>query len=123
MLLAWSVIFLHGIIPHNHHDRRDAGCKHICHHGTQEKGDSGIGVKNNFLLKNINNDKEQNGMICHFASEVIHQNDIDPVFINEAGDFKMMPIITGNQYITTGSSGRIIKAAYSLMPLRAPPTA
>ncbi|MDT8401959.1 MAG: hypothetical protein RQ743_09705 [Bacteroidales bacterium] len=123
MLLAWSVIFLHGIIPHNHLEQRDAGCSHICHQGTQEKDDSEIAIQSNLLLRNIVYDNEQNEMICHFASELIHQNDIDKVFINETGNFKLTPVLTGKQCIIRTSPGSIIKAAYSLMPLRAPPMA
>jgi len=123
LLLAWSVIFLHGIIPHNHHDHRAAGCTHICHHTSEDRSDSEITSHYKLLIKSIPGNDKQKGLVCHFAAELMHQTDIDQVFIHEDEYHNMSPAEADNQYINAGSSCSIIKPAYSLMPLRAPPTA
>ncbi|MGM0665867.1 MAG: hypothetical protein ACQETA_00970 [Bacteroidota bacterium] len=122
LLLAWSLIFLHGIIPHTHHDPSDTVCSHSCHHGSQEESNPDK-TFNIILLKNIDGGNDHNGIICHFASELIHQNDIDKVFINEAVNFRLAPENTDTQYLIRPAPGRIIKVSHSLMPLRAPPVA
>lgn len=119
-MLAWSLIFLHGIIPHTHHDPGDTGCKHICHHDSQEESSTDTAF-NNILLKSIDTGNNHNGIVCHFASELIHQNDIDKVFIHEAGNLVLTPENTDTQCLIMPAPGRIIRASYSLMPLRAPP--
>jgi len=123
LLFAWSLIFLHGIIPHTHHDPGETGCSSICHHGSQEGSNSETFSHSNLLLKNIEVGHEHNGIICHFASELIHQNDIDKVFINETGNIKLDPLTEGRQCIISTDPGRIIRVSFSLMPLRAPPVA
>jgi len=121
-LLAWSLIFLHGIIPHTHHDIGDAGCSQSCHHGSQEESKTGTAF-NNILLKGIDNGNDHNGFVCHFASELIHQNDIDKLFIHEAGNIVLTPEKSDSQYLILPAPGRTTMASYSLMPLRAPPVA
>lgn len=123
LLLAWSVIFLHGIIPHNHHDHRDPHCTHICHRTSEDRSDSENTLNKNPLIKSILAHEEQNELVCHFAAELMHLTDIDQVFIHEDGFHNMSPAAAVNQYLDTGPSGSIIKPAYSLMPLRAPPAA
>jgi hypothetical protein len=123
LLLAWSLIFLHGIIPHTHHDPGDTGCKHSCHHGSQEENNTVTALHHNILLKGIDDGNDHNGIVCHFASELIHQNDIDKVFINEAVNFRLAPEDTDPQFLIRPAPGRIIKVSHSLMPLRAPPVA
>lgn len=123
MLLAWSVIFLHGIIPHNHHDHRDARCTHIYHHTSEGRNDAENTSYDNPLIKSIPVHEEQKVLVCHFSAELIHLTDLDQVFINENGYHNPPLAETVNQYINAGSSASILKPAYSLMPLRAPPPA
>ena len=122
LLFAWSLIFLHGIIPHTHHDPGFSGCSHSCHHESQEDSNTATAF-NNILLKGIDTGNDHKGIACHFASELIHQNDIDKVFIHEAGNLVLTPVNTDNQCLIMTAHGRIIRASYSLMPLRAPPVA
>ncbi|MDZ7739972.1 MAG: hypothetical protein U5K32_13085 [Bacteroidales bacterium] len=123
MLLAWSVIFLHGIIPHNHHDHRDAQCHNILHHDCSDDKDNIFDDRHHYHLASSGDDNEHSSLICHFTSELVNSAGQDHAFIHQAGlHLDSLPIIVC-QYISVIKSSRINKPALRLMPLRAPPLA
>jgi len=71
LLLAWTIIIAHSIIPHHHHDSDyDFVCNycHASHH-------------HNPFTEEINDYDDCDDHACHFQIEVLRQVSIDPVFI------------------------------------------
>ena len=120
MLLAWMIIFLHGIIPHIHHEHRSLNCHQIWHFNhvpsTMEKtNNEGI-----IMLSAAGNNHSE-VLICHFSTELMHETHLDYLFINEAtGSYISAPFKPGN-YMHYQTTNRIIKTVLKFMPLRAPP--
>jgi hypothetical protein len=77
LLLAWTIIFAHSIIPHHHHDSyHDLVCNH-CHASYHQ----------NTFTEEINDHDDCHEHACHFQFEVLSQVSIDPVFIAAAQYF------------------------------------
>ena len=38
LIVAWSAIFLHGVVPHNHIEGSSTGCQNFFHYTNLEKG-------------------------------------------------------------------------------------
>ncbi|MGM0505429.1 MAG: hypothetical protein ACQESQ_12455 [Bacteroidota bacterium] len=71
LLLAWTIIIAHSIIPHHHHDsHHDFVCSH-CYANHHQ----------NTFTEEINEQNDCHEHACHFQIEVLRQVSIDPVFI------------------------------------------
>ena len=123
MLLAWSVIFLHGIIPHNHNEHRDAHCHNILHHDCSDDEDNTFTGSHHYHLASAADDYDHSSLICHFSTELVNNAGQDHTFIHQASlHLDSLPLIV-YQYISDIKCSRINNPAHRLMPLRAPPLA
>lgn len=123
MLLAWLVIFVHGVIPHNHNDHRDAHCHSILHHDCSDDKDNTFADNHHYHLTTAGDDYDHSSVICHFTSELVNNAGQDHVFIQQTSLYlDSLPLIVC-QYISEFKCSRINDPAYRLMPLRAPPLA
>jgi len=64
--IAWSIIMLHGIIPHNH--------SNICTHKKHEAPGSGSSITfcNTTLISDVATEDEES--VCHFNTNLFHQD-------------------------------------------------
>ena len=93
LLLSWTIIFVHSIIPHQHHHLDEEGIE-ISNYSFQ----CDCLHHNNLLdIKQIwNNDNDSRDHECHFHVEVLTQVSIDNVFIaNTENTFISQPLFLG----------------------------
>ena len=77
LFLAWTIIFVHNIVPHHHHFAdQSSECHHESHR--ESASHSTINVVSQF---DCCNDHETE-YTCHFHVEILTQVSIDNVFIN-----------------------------------------
>ncbi len=76
LLLAWTIIFAHSIVPHHHH----AENSHTeCNHHAQN-----INFEESTEIHDCNQDG--NDHVCHFHVEVLTKVSIDNIFIADTED-------------------------------------
>lgn len=82
--VAWLIIFLHAVIPHNHHEEHADDCKsvyHCCHDSntsgaiSHEHGVTGLQELNGSHSEN------ESHFICHFTAGPLHTLDNDTPFM------------------------------------------
>ena len=80
LLLAWTIIFAHSIVPHHHHFELNSVEKEHCHHehheGHEQKVDFNLTAEFDCC------DHNDNGHVCHFHVEILTKVSIDNVFIS-----------------------------------------
>jgi hypothetical protein len=115
VIVAWLIIFLHGAIPHDHHQEHDNGCKSLIHwcHDSELAHASGI----------FNKDagSSEHHLICHFNTGPFHSLDNEIVFYTEppVKAYSVEPTVLTNH---NGSSLTYLSRLISLPDnLRAPP--
>ena len=121
MLLSWMIIFLHGVIPHNHHPSQKAGCHHIVHNAplsNEHHQDCDKAHEKTILYTAHSHESET---ICHFSTSLFQNLQIDSLFIvksvwNQA--YTEVPL-TGLLYYTPGFKKP--PAYQNCRLLRAPP--
>ena len=77
LLLAWGVIFAHGIVPHHHH------INHVsseCTSQTHQSSDHLCNEEEDHSIKECSQDCHDQA--CHFHVEILTQVSIDHVFIS-----------------------------------------
>jgi hypothetical protein len=80
--VAWLIIFMHGVIPHNHHQEHASGCVeiyHCCHEGDHETENTG----NTAETVTGSADSEEKHFICHFNTAPFHPLDNDTPFFHK----------------------------------------
>jgi Family of unknown function (DUF6769) len=79
LLLAWTIIFSHSIVPHHHHFELSSIEKDHCHHDQHEGHDH----ESDFSLTAEFDccDHNESGHACHFHVEILTQVSIDNIFI------------------------------------------
>jgi hypothetical protein len=92
LFLAWTIIFAHSIVPHNHHDTfHETKCLNNHHeHNTQS----------NLFAEIHDCDSDCGGHVCHFHVDVLTQVSIDNIFIinNESQLFNSITYLETNRY-------------------------
>lgn len=119
MLLSWMVIFLHGVIPHNHHLNHKPGCHYIIHNTTvshEQQNACDHGDKESPLYHSADSEK-----ICHFNTKLFQNSEIDNFFIAESGWQIPYALVPETKVIKIGSDLKKPPAFRSCMLLRAPP--
>lgn len=119
MMMAWVVIFLHAVIPHNHQDHKQPGCQELCQ---SHNGNDDYGKDHKYELAVIlplADSHESN--ICHFSTELKNEKSFNSFFINEPVYF-ISQTNEGISGITMSThealvSGHLMNALF----LRAPP--
>jgi len=122
MMIAWLVIFLHAVIPHNHHDQQQPDCQSICHHQNSNiTKESEVKKSMVSVLKPMAEKHES--QICHFSTDLKHETSPDTFFFNADVVFIIHPatriISTKNIYDQWAATDH----QFRLKPLRAPPLA
>jgi hypothetical protein len=85
--VAWLIIFLHAVIPHNHYDEHATGCQsvyHCCHesHANGSEGPDSITEGSDKL--NESHDEDGSHFICHYTAGTFHTLDNDmPFMVNK----------------------------------------
>jgi hypothetical protein len=109
-MFAWTIIFAHSIVPHNHHDIQ-IECNHSHVHSHDQ-----IGVEE---FQCCDHDSKEH--TCHFHVEIFTQVSIDNIFIpnNENSLFADSISVETNSYIYYKEfvSEQVFKTNY----LRGPP--
>ncbi|MFP4025605.1 MAG: hypothetical protein ACLFVR_13860 [Thiohalospira sp.] len=112
LLLAWTIIFAHNIIPHHHHSsHHDFVCNHC--HNTHHP--------NSFAEEFNGHNHDCNDHACHFHIEVLRQVSIDHVFITASDNIfsDFLPIVKSER--TTFYIEAFCEPLFSTNQLRAPP--
>ncbi len=80
LFLAWTIIFLHSIVPHHHHFDLGFVEKNHCHH--EHHGTNGHYYSDSNVESEFHCCKHQdNEHACHFHVKVLTQVSIDNIFI------------------------------------------
>jgi hypothetical protein len=113
LLLSWSVIFAHSIIPHNHHDLDYTGCYNLVH--TIDYSDYS---KDNITRFDI---KPLEETICHYSGFVFFQLNTDNLIIssNKTASSDSFEIVS--YFNIQNSFGYISDPHLGKSALRAPP--
>ncbi len=120
MLLAWSIIFLHAVIPHNHINNHALICHLVCHNRNEGlsgfSSNTGSSESYHMFVPAGHND-----MVCHFFTHMMFNDNPDKIFTYKSST----PYISIPEKKTIYNPGywcgREIKIALKLRPLRAPP--
>jgi hypothetical protein len=120
MLLAWMIIFLHSIIPHNHHEHRSINCNYICYFDHGNSAADKI-VHYGLILKNAVNNDRCKVFICHFSVELMQETHLDHLFFHESPIPFTDPLLSPVTYIHNCTINKGAKSVIKFMPLRAPP--
>lgn len=111
-ILAWTIIFVHSIVPHHHHlDSFEEKCISCDDHPS-----NGLSA---FFSDHDHNVKHHS---CHFQVDILTQISIDQVFIASAAldVYECTYVFTNKNY--TSSQGLISNFVCNNKLLRAPPS-
>ena len=82
LLLSWTIIFLHGMIPHLHADHSDHNPdSNDCQHSSNSKHMHGD-EKNDSTWLLASNSQEHNESVCHFNPNLFSQLNLDVSFVH-----------------------------------------
>ncbi len=118
LIIAWSIIFLHGVIPHNHGNHQGA-CNQVFHissdhneHHCEHENDYEF-----FCSPSGDNVIK----VCHFSTNLHIQDDLNlPFIIEQESNHTCFQIPTLAIRVCSVFNSDS-PPEYSLMPLRAPP--
>lgn len=122
LLLSWTIIFLHGLVPHLHadhpnHDHNSNECRHSTdsnHMNADEKDNSP------WLMASDSHD--HNESVCHFNPNLFSQLNLDVSFV-QAEDFEAIEIREKVVFTRPDTEPKIKKPPLlSTSALRAPPS-
>jgi hypothetical protein len=115
LLLAWLVIFAHGVIPHNHMQEGHEGCSDIVHNVS-------IGIsdcdKAPFL-----EDQPDDAKVCHFSNFLFKQIEQDNFIFPSLTESKLSTESISCSFSDKSSNCYISVPYFGTSPLRAPPSA
>jgi len=122
MLLSWMVIFLHGVIPHNHNSSHKPGCHHIVHASASgHDHHSECNHTDDKIAYLSNSHADESETICHFSAKLFQNLQIDGFFVVESGwkaTYKALPAAGLRSF---SPAFKKPPAFRSCMLLRAPP--
>jgi hypothetical protein len=115
IFLAWMMIFIHNIIPHNHLHEDSMGCRELVHNVNPTEDDCSGPLKFQSQPGDIS--------VCHISNFLYHQFSEDSLIHYNAGAAdRYIVYITGTvTFITEESSVQDIY--YGSSSLRSPPVA
>ena len=112
LLLAWTIIFAHSIIPHHHHSE---DVLYECNHNHIQD----VNFVESSEIHDCDNDS--NGNTCHFHVDVLTKVSLDNVFVTNVGNaflYKLNCLESHNNiFVLDFISDQIPKTNY----LRGPP--
>jgi hypothetical protein len=114
LFLAWTVIFLHGVIPHSHIEDQTGICHSLYHTGicSNEKG------LNTAEIDGVNAHHDK---VCHFSSLLFNTFGTDDIIFSHLTELIIVPL-TGSEHfflLQTDRAESLFKNCTS--QLRAPP--
>jgi len=114
VLLAWTVIFLHGVIPHKHLQERSVGCSsiyHVINDDLQSSTDNHA----------INGKHDHNEKICHFSELLYSSQNWGDLNLTPVNELKILPVFVSEQYFPDRDDRAISLYKTCSSRLRAPP--
>ena len=120
LVAAWSIILLHGVIPHNHEDHALGICHQLVH-DTSDETDHSCEHDHDYESYTTSSD-EHKTQVCHFSTNLNIHDNLDQLFITDCGASPGHGLIPGLQIILYGDTDSHCPPHYSLMPLRGPPS-
>ncbi len=93
--VAWMVIFLHAVIPHNHHNEHSTGCKSV-YHCSHESESTGTATEDN--LHQASDEfrepltEDYSHFICHYQADPFHTLDNDIQFTAASHSLTIKPL-------------------------------
>ena len=116
LCLAWLIIFLHDVIPHNHNDHQGEGCHTLIH--ATESNEAADGTTRNISHSH----HHESSRVCHFSTNLFTKHSLEniaavlpsvqsPVSDSQPVDFRLNSIVVySSASLLSGTS------------LRAPPS-
>lgn len=114
VLLAWAVIFLHGVVPHRHMQERSGGCNSIYH---LIKDDLQSSADNHA----ISGKHDHNEKVCHFSELLFNSLNWDDLNLYPVNELKILPVFVAEQYFPDKNDRAISLYKTCSSRLRAPP--
>jgi hypothetical protein len=114
-MIAWLVIFIHGIIPHNHLNEKHNGCHKIIH---------------NIVLHDHERDHDHTSRyadhpaeekICHFSSFLYNHFSQDSFFLSTNIETHYPPVNLSESFKISYKDYYFSRPYYGSSSLRAPP--
>ena len=114
VLLAWGVVFLHGVIPHIHLTEMHGQCSSLLH-------DSDIKAEESSHSDHINGGHNDNEKICHFSTIMFLQQGFDELLADTSHKPQIIPEAIILSVIACDQDDSITLAETGPSLLRAPP--
>jgi hypothetical protein len=116
VLLAWGIVFLHGVIPHIHISEQHGFCHSLLHDSDlSEQGDN-----SSDHIKGGHHDHEK---ICHFSTIMLQQQGFDDLLPNSSQKPQIIPAAIILSELITDQDNILSIAETGPSSLRAPPEA
>lgn len=115
ILLAWSFMFLHNIIPHNHLNNNISGCHELVHNTSSEK----------HHCEGVSEYKElpEEITVCHISGFLFHQLNTDNLLLAKFTFNNFEPVLNTVCKVTPVADTHVSDPYYGTFSLRAPPEA
>jgi hypothetical protein len=119
LLFGWLIIFMHGIIPHNHLQEQHNGCHELYHNITA----------NNTIVQDKNSEhstaqyseKTEDAKVCHFSSFLFNNYNHDRLIITATRETYFLPQEISVTISFYNSESYSSEPYYGSTSLRAPP--
>jgi hypothetical protein len=116
ILLAWAIVFLHGVIPHIHMSEQHGLCHSLLH-------DSDLSEKGAANSDNINGSHNAHEKVCHFSTILYMQQGFEDQFANTSHKPQIIPEAIIISVIACDQDAFISLAETTPSLLRGPPVA
>jgi hypothetical protein len=115
IMLAWVVIFMHSVIPHNHLLENNTGCRELFH---------GIVTGDNDCDSTSKLESQPGeSIVCHFSNFLFNQFSQDNLIIQSNKESHFYPVLLTGSIFVHPSEPYIYRSYHGTSSLRAPPAA
>jgi hypothetical protein len=115
VFLAWLMIFMHNVIPHNHLEESFTGCHELFHHTSPDGNNSDLSLKLNGGPVDVN--------VCHISNLLFHSFSPDNLIIHSFKDINAGLVCMTDRILICTEPSFFSNHCQGTVFLRAPPAA
>jgi hypothetical protein len=117
ILFGWLIIFMHGIIPHNHLQEHQSGCHELFHTTTNHNSD----FQDKNTGSSLYSEKNEDEKVCHFSSFLFNNFNQDNLIITPDRETYFFPPVISVTLSFYNLVSYLSEPYYGSISLRAPP--
>jgi hypothetical protein len=114
VLFAWTVIFIHGVIPHLHQQDHNSPCNSIIHEINSDKNDT----VHSLMINGKPGDHEK---VCHYTGLLFQLLNYDNLLFHPEKKTYIVPVILSESHICQIAYLNFSEPETDTTSLRAPP--